>query len=202
MNPCCRFSTGQQSLDLRLQMTGIPTPIGGRLTLLGPETDDERLETEMLRDPPDGGPDDLAGEFAFVAFVEEIFEHYAVADKQRYQAMIEEFRLSSHFLYPISRFGQFNSWQCQRYHSVMEGHKVFAPYRYYFSKRLSVLGTDINNCMRNNLVAIISTVTVGESNFAERALARVQRTKFITSVLGANRLQASRFTLFRKCLKL
>jgi hypothetical protein len=63
-------------------MSRIPAPVRVRLTLLGPETNNEGLEAEMFGDPVDGGPDDFAGEDTLVAFVEEVFEENAVTDEE------------------------------------------------------------------------------------------------------------------------
>ena len=63
-----------QLFHLRLQMAGIPAPVGVRLGFLGQETDDERFETEMFCDFLDGGEDNLAGEDTFVSIIQEVLK--------------------------------------------------------------------------------------------------------------------------------
>lgn len=55
MKPYGRFHASQQSLDLRFQMPGIPASVRFGLTLVRLQTNDVRLDAEMLGDPQDGG---------------------------------------------------------------------------------------------------------------------------------------------------
>jgi len=127
-------------------------------------------EAEVVGDLPDGGPGNLAGELAFAAIKEEVFEEDAVADEKGEKAMIVTRRLWPHFPEPHGVIPSFNLLQIARHDPMMERNKLLFPHCFNLFEGFHVVGSKIDDLLMDYFVSTIFTRTIVENHFTQQNL--------------------------------